>query len=386
MIHCDETIDDCIDLGGTLRSSSPIDTLSRIKPLLKAFGITRVANVTGLDTIGIPVATCIRPNAKHLSVSQGKGVTWALAEISAIMESIEGYHAENPRQPDLLGSYAQLKNDYPVISPLVFHGGILSSEALETQALGWVRALELNTQHTAYIPHILTCLDSSQCQSDHFRFAVTSNGLAAGNCLDEAICHGLYEVIERDALYHWWQMTASEQQDCQVRLSSIDAGVNQSLLHKIEAANLSVRLWDITPTSNIPTYRCEIGDNDLARNLGAFVGSGTHLSKDIALSRAVTEAAQVRLTLITGSRDDVFPAFYQDRRQTNGLSPCLDGVVDFNQREQLSIGTSLRENKAQILQRLQQQGHERVLLVDHTKALWNVPVVHVFVPGLRHGS
>ncbi len=59
---------------GTHRVSSPDETRERIWPWLKPFGITRVANVTGLDCIGIPVVAVYRPNSRSLSVAQGKGV------------------------------------------------------------------------------------------------------------------------------------------------------------------------------------------------------------------------------------------------------------------------------------------------------------------------
>ena len=83
------------DLGGTMRCRDAASTLAWVRPMLPQFGITRLANVTGLDRIGIPVWMCIRPNGRSLSVSQGKGVTAELAQASAVMESIELYHAEH---------------------------------------------------------------------------------------------------------------------------------------------------------------------------------------------------------------------------------------------------------------------------------------------------
>jgi YcaO-like protein with predicted kinase domain len=65
--------------GGTVRERTAEEALDRLKPLLPEFGITRIADVTGLDTIGIPVMTVVRPVARSLSVSQGKGVTKELA-------------------------------------------------------------------------------------------------------------------------------------------------------------------------------------------------------------------------------------------------------------------------------------------------------------------
>jgi YcaO-like protein with predicted kinase domain len=81
-------------MRGTHRLIPPAETLARLKPLLPQMGITRLANVTGLDTIGIPVVMSVRPCSRSLSVSQGKGLDLDSAKASAAMESIEGYHAE----------------------------------------------------------------------------------------------------------------------------------------------------------------------------------------------------------------------------------------------------------------------------------------------------
>ena len=78
-----------LDLGGTVRARDALETLAWVQPLLPRFGITRVANITGLDRIGIPVWISVRPHGRSLSVAQGKGLTPELAQASAVMESIE---------------------------------------------------------------------------------------------------------------------------------------------------------------------------------------------------------------------------------------------------------------------------------------------------------
>ena len=94
--------------SGTHRVVSPRETLARVQPYLAPMGITRVANVTGLDTIGIPVVMAYRPNARSLAVSQGKGLDLDAARASAVMESVEGYHSENVELPLKLASYRDL--------------------------------------------------------------------------------------------------------------------------------------------------------------------------------------------------------------------------------------------------------------------------------------
>ncbi len=84
---------------GPHRRVPPEETLARLAPHLERMGITRVANVTGLDRVGVPVVTVVRPNARSLAVSQGKGLTLAAAKVSAIMEAVELHHAETVSGP-----------------------------------------------------------------------------------------------------------------------------------------------------------------------------------------------------------------------------------------------------------------------------------------------
>jgi ribosomal protein S12 methylthiotransferase accessory factor YcaO len=72
---------------GTHRTCDPLETVRRYEPVAPVIGLTRLANITGLDVIGIPVWVGIRPNSRGLSTSQGKGLTDAAAKASALMES-----------------------------------------------------------------------------------------------------------------------------------------------------------------------------------------------------------------------------------------------------------------------------------------------------------
>src|SRR5215470_1129527 len=95
----------------------------------QTLGITRVANVTGLDWVGIPVYNAIRPNSRSLSVSQGKGVTHTAAKVSAYMESAEYWHAEFQTRPLRHESYRQLRRETAVVdvTELAPRGGLDSA-------------------------------------------------------------------------------------------------------------------------------------------------------------------------------------------------------------------------------------------------------------------
>ena len=57
--------------------------------LARQAGMSRLADLTGLDTVGIPVYSAIRPFGRSLSSAQGKGVTTDLAMLSALGETVE---------------------------------------------------------------------------------------------------------------------------------------------------------------------------------------------------------------------------------------------------------------------------------------------------------
>ena len=100
---------------GTDRIVPPDATLARVRPLLPAMGITRIANVTGLDRIGIPVVMVSRPNSRSLSLSQGKGLDLAAAKASGVMEAIEAYHAETITLPLKFASFGELCYSHSMI-------------------------------------------------------------------------------------------------------------------------------------------------------------------------------------------------------------------------------------------------------------------------------
>src|SRR5215467_10185642 len=100
---------------GTHRSASLDDTLKRALRLAPVMGITRVANVTGLDSVGIPVVMVCRPNSRSVAVSQGKGINLDSARASGLMEAAELYHAETMTLPLRLASYQELRFKHTVV-------------------------------------------------------------------------------------------------------------------------------------------------------------------------------------------------------------------------------------------------------------------------------
>lgn len=377
-----------LDLGGTYRAISPEETLSKIEPMLwDVFGITRVANVTGLDNIGIPTFVAIRPLSKMLTTSQGKGITDNLAKVSAIMESIEGWHAENLPKPDLFGSYEDLNSKYPLVSlESLFNGSFkFQHKKINALEMPWLKGTELNSGDPIYFPMSLVNLDFASHNRDIGYFTASSNGLASGNTLDEALCHGIYEVIER----HCWAL-AEKKPKRHIDLSTIDSPHIKSLLTHLEQKMVRLEAFDMTCDLNVPVYRANIFDLTGVHAVGVFGGAGAHLSSVVALSRAITEAVQSRLTFISGARDDVYPLVYKsvqsgardyERIQSKKIAANTPPVL--HPFEETFPPSDFKKCIQLLLNRLKASNFNQVIAYNHTRPSIGIPVVHVLIPGLQ---
>ena len=377
-----------LNLGGTYRAIDPQQTLAKIEPILcTAFGITRVANITHLDHIGIPTYLAIRPQAKLLTTAQGKGINDNLAKISAIMESIEGWHSENMTEPPLFGAYQILKHDYPLcdLDPSMNHGPFewIDIESLE---IPWAKGTELITGKPIYFPYTMINVNTAYYRPGYRYFPPRTNGLASGNTYEEAVCHALYEIIEREIEARNLLFMKGPQVD----LSTIQSPHLLALLEKIAQSQLALEVWPLVNDFDIPCYAAIVYDLDDVRGVGMQFGSGAHFSSVVALSRAITEAVQGRATMISGSRDDHTPRLYQKNKVN---MPYLINAFNASRENQLfftetSVAHDFKICLQALLQTLKQKGYHQVILYNHTRDEWDIPVVHVVVPGFRyiHGT
>jgi ribosomal protein S12 methylthiotransferase accessory factor len=252
--------------------------------------------------------------------------------------------------------------------------------------IGWVRGTDLSSGDPVFVPRVRLSLDSIPTSPDADILGADSNGLASGNDRWEALCHGLFEVIERDCDWRWCELSPAARQQRLLDNDTIESPLLQSYLARCASAGVVPRIWDITSDVGIPAYRCILRDEQSWRPLGADYGAGCHLSREIALARAITEAAQCRLTFIAGARDDIFPSVYERRRaqwSPGSTAPLPPGAYDFRSRLAPPPPPTFEAAARDVVGRLVAAGHRRVVAVDHTKPDLGVPVVHVVVPGLR---
>lgn len=361
-------------------------TLQRLWPQLPVYGITRLADITGLDTIGIPVVTAVRPAAKNLSAGQGKGLTPELATASAIMEAIETYHAENLRPPERVCCKDRLAAD-DRIDPGALPSG---HRALpETTELGWIAGANLASGRDIWIPRDLINLDTSCQIPEADLFMPTSNGLAAGNSLAEATCHALYELIERECVAAWQAVTIEEAEARLVDLDSIRDRALKGLVKAVRDAGILVFLYDITSEIGVPAYSASIIDGTHHwRRLPAFAGGGCHADPTVAAIRALCEAIQSRLVFIAGVRDDTFPRSYDRVLADDSWQPPAErnGTTRFGNQQPMQPTDSFEDDVTLLVSTLQRCGLQQVAVACHSDPGAWPAVVHVVVPGLRFGD
>lgn len=365
------------------RACAPEETLARIAPLLLRYGITRLARVTGLDCIGIPVWNAIVPNARSIVINQGKGLTDTDAKVSAAMEALERAVAGEPHLAGRLSTGADLSASGARWHPLneltaAGHNDIEADERLE-----WVAGTSLEDGSTIYVPRDAIPLDRTQHDC---RFWQSSDGLASGNTVEEARLHALLERIERDA-YALWQMTPPGQIEALAPEAFGDPAID-SLCRRIATAGLSLRLFDITSDIGIPSIAALLGPGNVTearhtRFVDVTHGCGCHPNSVRAAIRAITEAAQSRLTFISGARDDILPEVFARPLPEATRALLAAHVRDVGiANNDLPFGTSAL--LALTLEKLSAAGLGPAIAVELHEPGLPIAVSKVFVPALEN--
>ncbi|MDD9908463.1 MAG: YcaO-like family protein [Ahrensia sp.] len=382
-----DSCDEKLLASGSHRVTAVADTLARMRPMMPRFGITRIADITGLDRIGIPVALAIRPNSRSVAVSQGKGETADHARASALMETIEIWHAERFDKPVLYGKARDLRDRHQFIDlerlPLVRNG-----QFADDLPLLWVEGVEIASSEPLLVPYEMVHADYTRpVQPCHGVFPASTNGLASGNSLLEAVNHALAEVIERDALSVWHATAPDQQKTKRLNVETITAPSLKAMIEKVTGAGLEVAFWDITSDIGVATILC-LMDDPGSHDGHIGLGSGTHPDAAVALRRALTEAAQTRLNYISGARDDLS----LDEFAAEGIASkhrfvreMMSGPV--GKKEVADIPSQTHELLSQdldfMMRGLAAAGIEGAAYVDLTRPDIGIHVARVIVPGLE---
>lgn len=405
---------------GTSRIQPVEVTLENVRPLINAIGITRIADITDMDRLKIPNYSAVLPGTEdYIWVYGGKGPTKNHAKASAIMESIERFSSlqKNHAGKIIRGSYEELSKSYnilkynEVIEPISFS---LDDKMIMDYCTGY----DLLNEENILVPASLVIFKyiPNSPSLNPYAFYHT-NGLASGNVIEEAICHALCEVIERDATsiaefvssafqYHILRTIENSFIQNGLKIKPIeskkfiddneiypDVDLNEignseqvnKIFKRFEDCQVSLNVKDITSDLGIPTFIASSVEW-INHDYGYLVeGHGTHPDSRIALIRAITEVSQSRAANIQGSRDDLRkmkfnPEDSDDKRSWQFIKSTkkikFSGIKSFYNEDILDdiriIMAKLREKKL-----------NKAIIVNLTNPKINIPVVRAIVPGLE---
>jgi ribosomal protein S12 methylthiotransferase accessory factor len=258
----------------------------------------------------------------------------------------------------------------------------------ETKEIDWTPVWSLTEKRFKWIPTGMCYFAYPFPSPKEIFFVADSNGSAAGNTKEEAILQGFFELVERDSISLWWN---SRLQCPGVDLQSFQDNYVDQLISFY--ASLNRRLWvlDITMDLNIPTFvaiSSMVGESQESITLGF----GTHFDPKVALMRALMEMNQ-------------FFFLFSHQALTDPQTPKQVAVknwvetVTLNNSSYLVPNALLEPKRCQDYDRfdtsdikddilmcqkiIEKKGLE-MLVLDQTRSEVGLPVVKVFVPGLRH--
>ena len=294
---------------GTHRIIPPSQTIENNEDKCKIAGITRITEITHLDRIGLPVFSAIRPTSQDgaISIYGGKGISVEHAKASAMMEGFERYSAEKQNENTNTGTISEISSKGNIIDIETLNlPKDFKKENIDSLNLEWNTCHDLISGDDYFVPSNAIyhpyVSDNNSIQS---LFKSNTNGLASGNSLEEAILHGMFEVIERDA---WSIFELTHKNSAQIDLDSIESDIVNDALLKFRENEINIKLMDLTADINVPTIAAS-ADDTLLKDAGLLtLGIGTHLDPEVAILRSLTEVAQSRATQIHGAREDTVRA------------------------------------------------------------------------------
>ena len=406
-------------VNGTSRIKPAHETLNNVMPISKKIGVTRLADITDMDVLRIPNYSAVVPGTEdYIWVYSGKGPTKQHAMASALMESIERYSSlpSGWLGKFVRSSYSELSKTHKVLHPdkivepmrFVYHTNMM---------MDWLPGHDLVSDEEIMVPASIALFRYTPPPPAINPFSYFhTNGLASGNVMEEAICHALCEVIERDAMsladlrasaipFHILRTIVHSLNAAAFSVSPIltdrfvddpsifpDVDIQEinfepvkSLVEKFRQADISLMVKNITSDIGIPTFNASSVEW-ISHDYGYLAeGHGTHPDARIALLRAITEVSQTRAANIQGARDDLRKIKYNDentddRRAWQFMRSTKK--IKFSEVPTF-FNEDILDDINLILYRLKNVGMNQVIIVDLTNQDIGIPVVRAIVPGLE---
>jgi ribosomal protein S12 methylthiotransferase accessory factor len=387
---------------------------SIVKRLQPVIGITRVAMITGLRAIGIPNAQAFRPDGEWSStVGSGKSESALGARVGAIMEEIEKWAQEqfarrDQSRTETVGSFKQVsRRANRAIDPATLDLPYDTCYAPDLE-IAWYPCVDLVQGSSLLVPTAAVThrrvFNDIYYSSRGGRKTVTTNGLASGMMMAEAITHALCEYIERHAMVVDSVIDGNPGTPTRAHRRVLDLETvprsTRRLVTKISSAGCRLFVRDITSDIKVSTFNATIflPEGSIEGTLlhdGWRRASGwaAHPDPETAVNMAIMEASQTIMTHVAGAREDLVLKARSLGRHERTASRQWEAVkAEMGRdvpRRAFSDVPGLSSNDAAedvrwILNRLTEAGYNQALVIDYsTRRISPVRVVRAIIPGLE---
>lgn len=264
---------------------------------------------------GLTVASAMLPIRAGTGLEPGVGRTrsYRASKLTAVLEAIERYGGVSPggKRTVVSASYAEIADHAVSPAALGLHppecyalpGFEYQPFAVDTPCR-WVWGYSFATQRPVLVPenHVYYYMRHMPGGEKPFAFEI-SNGCALGGCLEEAIMHGLLEVVERDAfLMTWYARLAARRID-------LTGGIDREVALQAAAITADsghrVLCFDTTMEHGIPSVWAmaldESGDPSRPRTAHA---AASHLTLERAAMNALSELGPLLADLVQRYPDE----------------------------------------------------------------------------------
>ena len=249
---------------------------------LQAIGVTRINAIHGYEDLPVFVYQTCRPLAVHIKTDSGKGLTPEKAYVSAAVESIERYCAENLANPSQSRRLSELPSQL-VDRYLANYSSKCRLECID--------AIDLCDNKAVYLPRDIISYDIFSCSQLRPIFPNGTTGLGGHIDLRLAQLSGILEVLERDAIASRILVPFEPPK------TALTKYLVQSVLKKVPSIQISKY------SSRWPIHVYEIRSACDEVN-GGFTAFGAGLTNEEALIDALIEAMQTWILRVSASRDD----------------------------------------------------------------------------------
>jgi ribosomal protein S12 methylthiotransferase accessory factor len=285
------------------KTMAPEETVRRFKEKLATTEMDILQDTTRIDNRRLDIPVFMSHCGKDAMAAtgtrkqMGKGATPDQAEASAIMELAERYSffsfKENPNNfmTATLDHFPEKTIPFDMIAKSVHDNSAdlgIAKRFFKNLPLKWTPAFNLTRQEEVFVPF------------DWFFMINEFNGPSAGNCTEEAVLQGICEIVERHV------SSIVSRNKMKVPLIDPDSATNKlvrEMVQKYRRAGITFFISDFSLDMGIPSVGMLAYDTSTFPEKSEIVWTaGTTPSPEKAISRALTEVAQLAGDFDTDSR------------------------------------------------------------------------------------